>query len=146
MRLFSSLNISASGMTAQRLRLDIIANNIANANTTRTSAGGPYQRLVPLFAPRGPEAFFPNFLFPHLGSQVARGVKVVGIVKDPAPPRLVYNPDHPDAGEDGYVALPNVNVVTEMTDLLSASRAYEANVAAFNAAKNMAMRALELGR
>lgn len=145
MSFFSSFDISASGMTAQRLRMDLIANNLANANTTRTREGGPYQRQVPLFSSRDTAAPFPAFL---AGAQrkAGGGVRVVGIVEDPAPPRLVYDPEHPDAREDGYVAYPNVNVVTEMTDLIAASRAYEANVTAFNAAKTMASIALDIGR
>ncbi|HHW92295.1 MAG TPA: flagellar basal body rod protein FlgC [Firmicutes bacterium] len=145
MGFFSSFNISASGMTSQRLRMDLIANNLANVNTTRTRDGGPYQRQVPLFGSRDTAAHFPAFLAGWQRNE-GGGVRVVGIVKDPAPPRLVYDPEHPDAGEDGYVAYPNVNVVMEMTDLIAASRAYEANVTAFNAAKTMASLALEIGR
>jgi len=132
--------ISASGMTAERLRMDTIANNLANANTTRTAAGGPYRRQVPVFAARE------RGLRSGPGGFAGAGVRVVGIRHDPGPPRLVYDPSHPDAGPDGYVAMPNVDVVREMVDLISASRAYEANVAAFNTAKSMAMRALEIGR
>ncbi|HHY36696.1 MAG TPA: flagellar basal body rod protein FlgC [Firmicutes bacterium] len=145
MGLFSSFDISASGMTAQRLRMDLIANNLANVNTTRTSDGGPYQRQVPLFSSRDAAPLFPAFLDRKIKS-TGGGVRIVGIVKDPAPPRLVYDPEHPDAGEDGYVAYPNVNVIMEMTDLIAASRAYEANVTAFNAAKTMASIALDIGR
>lgn len=138
-----SFAISASGMTAERLRMDMIANNLANANTTRTAEGGPYRRQVPVFAPR------------EMSRSLARrsgvaftgmGVRVVGIYEDDAPPRLVYDPQHPDADENGYVQMPNVDVVREMVDLISASRAYEANITAFNTAKSMAMRALDIGR
>jgi len=138
-----SFAISASGMTAERLRMDIIANNLANANTTRTAEGGPYRRQVPVFAPR------------EMSRSLARrsgvaftgmGVRVVGIYEDDAPPRLVYDPQHPDADENGYVQMPNVDVVREMVDLISASRAYEANITTFNTAKSMAMRALDIGR
>ncbi|NLP17893.1 MAG: flagellar basal body rod protein FlgC [Firmicutes bacterium] len=144
--LFSGFNISASGMTAQRLRMDLIANNLANATTTRTKDGGPYQRQVPVFAQRDATPFLPAALIADFNKRTAGGVKVEAIIKDPTPPRRVFNPDHPDAGEDGYVAFPNVNVVMEMTDLLAASRAYEANVTAFDAVKTMANLALEIGR
>lgn len=137
MTLFRSFDISASGLTAQRLRMDTIANNLANANTTRTERGGPYRREMPMFAAR--EAAGSD------GDEMA-GVRVLGIAEDTDPPRLVYDPGHPDANTDGYVQMPNVNVVTEMVDMISASRAYEANVTALNAAKAMAMKALEIGR
>jgi flagellar basal-body rod protein FlgC len=145
MQIFSSLNISASGMTAQRLRLDLIANNLANVNTTRTEGGGPYQRQIPLFAAKKEASSLSNFRNNYF-NPIGSGVRVVGIVKDPTPAKVVYDPQHPDAGPDGYVAMPNVNVVMEMTDLISASRAYEANVTAFNAGKTMAIQALEIGR
>ncbi|HEY8496796.1 MAG TPA: flagellar basal body rod protein FlgC [Limnochordales bacterium] len=132
--------ISASGMTAERLRMDTIANNLANANTTRTAGGGPYRRQVPVFAAR--ETRVPG----RPGGFTGAGVRVIGIHHDSSPPRLVYDPNHPDADANGYVAMPNVDVVREMVDLITASRAYEANVTAFNTAKNMAMRALDIGR
>lgn len=139
MSLFGSFDISASGMTAERLRMDTIANNLANVNTTRTARGGPYRRQMVVFEER---------LVQALGAGRARGagVRVSRIVEDNDPPRLQYDPDHPDADDQGYVALPNINVVTEMVDMISASRAYEANVAALNAAKAMALKALEIGR
>src|SRR5690606_8783569 len=133
-----SFSISASGMTAERLRMDTIANNLANANTTRTADGGPYRRQVPVFAVRE------TGLGARPGRFTGGGVRVVGIRHDPGPPRLVYDPSHPDAGPDGYVAMPNVDLVREMVDLITASRAYEANVTAFNTAKSMAMRALDI--
>lgn len=138
-----SFSISASGMTAERLRMDTIANNLANANTTRTADGGPYRRQVPVFAVREMSrtgARRGNAAFTGMG------VRVVGIYRDDSPPRLVYDPEHPDADENGYVHMPNIDVVREMVDLISASRAYEANITAFNTAKSMAMRALEIGR
>jgi flagellar basal-body rod protein FlgC len=142
---FANLDIAASGLSAQRLRLDIIANNLANAETTRTAAGGPYRRRLPVFAPREATSFQYFFQAAAEGG-VGRGVRVTGIVTDPSPLRRVYQPGHPDADAAGYVAYPNVNVVTEMVDMISASRAYEANAAAFNAGKGMALEALELGR
>lgn len=136
--MFSVFNISASGLTAERLRMDIISNNIANANSTRTESGGPYRRELPVFA---------TILERELAKNtVANGVKVVGIVKDNSPFKMVYDPGHPDSNAQGYVEMPNVEVVKEMVDLITASRAYEANIAVINAAKNAAAKALEIGR
>ncbi|UCC68842.1 MAG: flagellar basal body rod protein FlgC [Armatimonadota bacterium] len=126
-----SFDISASGLSAQRARLDILASNIANVETTRTPAGGPYRRLLPVFASR---------------AKNPGGVEMIGIAVDPRDPRRVYQPGHPDADADGFVAYPNVNIVEEMVDLVSATRSYQANAAAYNAAKSMAQRALDLGR
>lgn len=138
MGIYSVFNISASGLTAERLRMDIISNNIANVNSTRTEAGGAYRREVPVFA---------TLLEQELGkTPKANGVKVVGVVKDNSPLKLVFDPAHPDANADGYVEMPNVEVVKEMIDLITASRAYEANVAVVNAAKSAAAKALEIGR
>jgi len=125
----SSLKISASALAAQRTRLDVIARNIANAEVTRTPSGGPYVRQQVVFQalPEG-------------------GVAVAEVRPDPTPPRRVYDPGHPDADPEGYVALPNVNTVEEMVDLMVATRAYEANVTAMQAAKGMIRKALELGR
>lgn len=149
MNFFRAMDISASGLTAQRLRLDIIANNLANAETTRTETGGPYRRQVPVFeARRAPESF--SAVLDQLTEAGDRfdggGVRVVGIQEDQSPFRLRYDPGHPDADAQGYVRLPNVNVVTEMVDLISATRAYEANVTAINSAKSIISRALEIGR
>ncbi len=148
MSLFNSFAISASGLTAERLRMDVIANNIANANTTRTVEGGPYIRQRVIFEPRGEKL---GFLVPFMFEKNKRisqfqGVKVTGIVRDPEPPRLIYDPGHPDADKDGYVAMPNVNIVKEMVDMISATRAYEANVTAINSAKTMAAKALDIGK
>jgi flagellar basal-body rod protein FlgC len=143
---FSSLKISASGLTAQRLRLDIIANNLANAETTRTAEGGPYRRQLPVFAARK-EASFRRYMNRALSKQpVGQGVCVTRIGEDTSPLKRRYQPGHPDADEEGYVLYPNVNVVTEMVDMISASRSYEANAAAFNASRSMVVKALELGR
>lgn len=150
MRLFSAIEASASGLTVQRLRLDLIASNLANAETTRTPEGGPYVRKVAIVAPRNPGYSFRELLalkwgsLPGDGSPV--GVEVVSVARDPTPPRRVYMPGHPDADDDGYVTFPNVNVVTEMVDMMAATRAYEANVTAIEAAKAMATRALEMLR
>lgn len=141
--MLKSFAISASGMTAERLRMDTIANNLANAETTRTPEGGPYRRQVPVFSSRLAASMTRRSAE---GEFRGMGVRVVRIESSDAPPRLVYDPHHPDADENGYVAMPDVNVPREMVDLISASRAYEANVTAFNTAKNMAMRALDIGR
>lgn len=152
MGMFSSINTAASGLTAQRLRQDVIADNIANANTTRTTEGGPFRRSRVVMRPRasGPDWRSP-FLPGALDNGVGEGVRVVEVEKDmDAELRLVYDPTHPDAIQSGpragYVEYPNVNVVTEMVDLIDASRAYEANVAVVNGAKTMFQRALEIGR
>lgn len=152
MRLFDAIDASASGLTAQRLRLEIISSNIANAETTRTPTGTPYRRRVPLYAPRDGYGSFATFLrnrILHGNETVAgpfNGVRVVGIMDDVSPFKLKYDPGHPDADERGYVRLPNVDVITEMVDMIDATRAYEANVTAIQAAKSMALKALEIGR
>jgi flagellar basal-body rod protein FlgC len=142
MKLFRNFEISASALTAERLRMDLISNNIANVNTIKTKEGGPYRRQVPVFS---------QVLENEINAQgivVSRpgGVQVTKIKTDGRPPRLVYDPGHPDANAQGYVAYPDINVVTEMVDLIGASRSYEANVTAFNAAKDMFRAALDMGR
>ena len=161
MSLFGAIDISASGLTAQRLRMDLIGNNIANINTTRTDqltpAGNPvpYSRQVAVFVPRPPETPFSSILGETLGDRnVGNGVQVASIERDTqAPFHLDYNPGSPDAAKVaeqglpvGYVRQPNVSIVTEMVDMISASRAYEANVTALNASKSMAAKALEIGK
>jgi len=144
MSLFSGMNISASGMSAQRLRMDIIAKNIANVQTTRDENGKPYRRKAVVFAEKNATPF--QEVFMRTAGIIGSGVKVTKIVEDRSPLRKVYDPTHPDADEDGYVSYPNVNVVQEMTDLIDATRSYEANVTAFNATKNMALKGLEIGK
>jgi flagellar basal-body rod protein FlgC len=145
MGLFDAISISASGLTAERLRMDVISNNIANANTTRTEEGGPYRRQMVIFQAReGETSSFYDLLQKKV--QPGTGVRAVKIVKDPSPLRLIYDPSHPDADQQGMVNLPNVNIVAEMVDLIAATRAYEANVTALNSTKTMANRALEIGR
>jgi flagellar basal-body rod protein FlgC len=144
---FAPFAISASALTAERLRMDVISNNIANANTTRTIEGGPYVRQRVVFAPRfdATPAFAP--LLPTMTPDgLPVGVRVTSIQRDPAPPKMVYDPGHPDANAEGYVAMPNVNVVNEMVDMISATRAYDANITAFNATKSMALQALTIGK
>ncbi len=144
MGMFRAIDAAASGMTAERLRMDVISNNIANANTTRTVEGGAYRRQMVVFEPRSGQASFGEMLSRQIDA--GDGVRVTGITKDNAPLKLMYDPNHPDANRDGYVEMPNVNIVTEMVDMITASRAYEANVAAVNAAKSMAAKALDIGR
>ena len=147
MGFFSSLRVSASGLSAERLHMDVISNNLANANTTRTPEGGPYKRQRVVFAPRTQR---PLFYVPNMPAQevnfLGNGVRVLNIVPDQSPAKRIYDPNHPDANAEGYVMMPNINPVTEMVDMISATRAYEANVAAINAATSMALKALEIGR
>ncbi len=152
MGLFTTINTAATGLTAQRTRLDVIANNIANVNTTRTTEGGPFRRSRVVFRPQVSQPYWRSpFLPTFLKEQIGRGVRVVKVEKDyDAEVRLVYDPTHPDAIQSGprqgYVEYPNVNVVNEMVDMISASRAYEANVAIMNGSKSMFLKALEIGR
>jgi len=127
----SAIDTSASGLSAQRRRLEVIARNLANAETTRTPQGGPYQRQLVVFSQQ---------------LEQAGGVEVAEVSTDPSPGRTIYQPGHPDADERGYVTLPNVNVMEEMVDMIGATRSYEANVTALNATKSMVRKALELGR
>lgn len=152
MGMFNAIDIAASGMTAERLRLDVVSNNLANVNTTRTEKGTPYRRQIVVFEPR---ENFESVLQSNLSkeqaaeakiNQVGQGVRAQAIIEDQSPFRAVYEPGHPDADAQGYVLMPNVNAVAEMIDMLSASKAYEANVAAVNAAKSMALKALDIGK
>ncbi|WP_371371265.1 flagellar basal body rod protein FlgC [Sporomusa aerivorans] len=144
MGMFRAIDAAASGMTAERLRMDVISNNIANVNTTRTAEGGPYRRQLVVFEPRSEQTSFSQMLSREM--EAGDGVRVTGIIKDNAPLKLMYDPNHPDANRDGYVEMPNVNIVSEMVDMITASRAYEANVTAVNAAKSMALKALDIGK
>jgi len=152
MKLSSGFDANASALTAQRLRMDVISSNIANAETTRAKyVNGefvPYSRKMVVMEPTSPS--FSDVLAGEIaggGSQAASpGVKVTKIVEDRTPFKLVYNPTHPDADEDGYVKMPNVDIAKEMIDMISASRAYEANITALNASKGMFAKALEIGK
>ena len=145
MALFTGKNINASGMSAERLRLDVISENIANANTTRTKEGGPYVRKNVIFTEKVSTADSFGEVLNRTISGIGDGVKVTAITKDTdTDMNLVYEPSHPDADENGYVLYPNVNIVTEMTDLIDASRAFEANATAFEASKNVASRGLSI--
>ncbi len=146
MSVFSALNVSASGMTAQRLRLDLISQNIANVNTTRDENGEVYRRQVAVFREKTEGVGTFNNMLSATSTTYGRGVVVSAIAEDHVTAmKKVYDPSHPDADEDGYVTLPNVNTVTEMTNMIDASRSYEANVTAFNATKNMLLKGLEVG-
>ncbi len=140
-----AMMISASALTAERTRMNLIASNLANANSTRTPEGGPYKRKDAVFASMSMENSFPSVLDKR-GQSGAKGVEVMEITEDRSPPRLQYEPGHPDANAQGYVAFPNVNVVEEMADMISATRAYEANVTAAKASMSIQMKALEIGR
>ncbi|QTQ13737.1 flagellar basal body rod protein FlgC [Treponema parvum] len=152
MGIFSSINIAATGLSAERLRTDVISNNIANASTTRTQEGGVFKRSRVIFEPvaaSNPQWRTP-FVPEDLDNGPGKGVKVLEIVKDTSEGRMVYDPSHPDAIKSGpnkgYVEYPNVNIVNEMVDLISSSRAYEANTAVIQGAKEMFNAALEIGR
>ena len=150
MGLFTSINIASSGMGAQRLRADVIADNMANVNTTRTNEGGVFRRSRVIMRPRVQQPYWRSPFLPQmLDNGPGQGVRVTGIKKDQSPPRLVYDPTHPDAileGEkQGYVEYPNVDVVTEMVDLIEANRMYEANAQVVEGYKSMFQRALDIG-
>lgn len=146
MDFFSSMRVSASGLDAQTKRMNTISSNIANAETTRTPDGtGPYKRKDPVLAAQTDRESFGEILQNELDENI-QGVQVQEIAEDSHPPRMVYKPSDPDANAEGYVAMPNVNTVEEMANMISAQRSYEANVTAMNAAKAMAQKALEIGR
>ena len=149
MGMFTAFDISASGLTAQRYRMDIISENVANANTTRTQNGDPYVRKVVYFEEKGVRG---SDTFSHVLNSVSKnyagkGVKVGKVLEDrKTPQNIVYDPSHPDADENGYVIYPNVNIITEMTNLIDASRSYEANATAFEASKAIAKQGLTMGQ
>ncbi len=145
MDFFSAMRVSASGLNAQMKRMNTISSNIANAETTRTEEGGPYKRKDPVFTAITDRENFGEILQNQMDENI-QGVQVTEIVEDKTPPRLVYKPGHPDANAQGYVAMPNVNTVHEMANMINAQRSYESNVTAINAAKAMAAKALEIGR
>ena len=144
MSFLSSMSISASALTATRLRMDVIAENMANSNTTRTANGEPYRRKYVVFQERVNDRAFASFF--NRARQTPGGVRVVHIGEDQSEFKYDFNPSHPDADEEGYVRLPNVEVVQEMVDMMSAYRAYEANITALNAFKDMATKTLEIGK
>ncbi len=137
MNLIAGIDLTSGALSAQRMRLDIVAQNIANAQTTRTPSGGPYQRQI---------VSFESELVKQAGSRSLETVRVAGITADRSPGQQVYNPQHPDAGPDGLVTMPNVNLAYEMVDLITASRAYEANLSVAKNARTLAMKTLEIGK
>ena len=146
MDLFTAMDISASGLNAHRGVLEVIASNLANAHTTRTEGGGPYmRRRAVLAADPAAASPFPQILVSRLNAE-SPGVKWEVRPDDDREPEIVFDPGHPDADEDGYVALPNINIMEEMVNMMAAVRCYEANVTAFNAAKSMALKSLEIGK
>lgn len=147
MSFLSSLNISASGMTAQRMRLDVASENVANIETTRTESGGPYRRKMIVLQAK--DDSFREVLSRTMAGknvQTRAGVQATQILDDQTELKAVYEPDHPDADENGYVRMPNIDMVKEITDSMAASRSYEANITAYNAVKLMAQKALEIGK
>ena len=148
MAFLSSLNIVGSGLTAQQLRLDVISENITNQNTTRTENGGPYRRKIVVFESEETQSPFQKALAKARGEAVptSGGVRVTEIAEDPSDFKLVYDPTNPDANADGYVEMPNVDLVKEMADAMAASQAYSANVTAFNVLKQVASKGLEIGK
>lgn len=145
MDLYDALQTSSTGLSAQRLRMNLISANLANANTTRTPEGGPYRRKEVVFAAKPNPASFRDALRAHQGKAPA-DVQAVQIIDDNRAPVQKFAPQHPDADADGYVRMPNVNVMEEMVNMISATRSYEANVTAIRAAKDMALKALEIGK
>ena len=145
MDFFTSMNVSATALSAERTRMNLISSNLANANTTRTAEGGPYKRKDAVFMADAQVESFGDML--QKASKISpRGVRVAQIVEDQKPPRVQYDPAHPDADPQGFVSLPNVNVLEEMADMIAATRAYEANITATQSAKSMALKTLEIGR
>lgn len=161
--LFTALDISASGLNSQRTRMNVISENIANAETTRTADGTPYRRKLTVLESGQPGKKFSEIItnpklkfkrtnpnhrpeqpFKEIELNPKYGVHVDSIVKDMSPFRMEYDPNHPDANENGYVAKPNVNIIAEMTELVSATRSFEANVTAFNSSKDMLRKAIRL--
>lgn len=153
MAFLNTMNIVGSGLTAQQLRLDIISENVTNSSTTRTENGGTYRRKVVVFeANTGDDSFRAAMLRAAQGQPVSRrgemvgGVRVTGILEDPSDFKLAYDPAHPDADEEGYVSLPNVDMVKEITDAMAASQAYSSNVTVFNSIKSVVLKGLDIGK
>jgi flagellar basal-body rod protein FlgC len=161
--IFSSLKINASALSVQRRRMNVVARNLANVNTTRTEEGGPYRRETVVVREKEPQGEFGKMMdnlrvhlnhtnrkhmdswkYPPAADNDPGGAEVDGILQDENPPKMVYDPQHPDADADGYVAMPNINPVTEMVEIISASRAYEANLTAIDADKKIVKKSLEI--
>ena len=150
MDFFDSLQTSASGLTAQRFRMNLVSNNLANVNTTRTEQGGPYTRKDPVFAATSANASFDDVMNAALNNKSVNSqsteVNVVDVISDQRKPIMKYDPMHPDADSNGFVSMPNINVMEEMVNMMAASRSYEANVTAISTSKNMVMKALDIGK
>ena len=145
MDFLTALKISSSALSAQRLRMDVISSNLANISTTRSPEGGPYRRRDVVFASQPVNSSFGEMLNAEVDKNLQK-VEVVDITVDSKPPKMIYDPRHPDANALGYVGMPDINVIEEMVNILSATRSYEANVAVVNATKSMVTKALEIGR
>ena len=145
MNFFDALRVSSSGLAAQRVRMNLAANNLANMHTTKTPEGGPFKRKDVVFASQPLEKSFGETLSSRMNGKLSE-VRVAGIIDDPRPPKTVHDPQHPDADEKGYVKTPNINLMEEMVNMISATRSYEANVTAIKASKDMALKALEIGK
>ncbi|RLC30321.1 MAG: flagellar basal body rod protein FlgC [Deltaproteobacteria bacterium] len=145
MNFIDALQISASGLASQRIRMNVISSNLANSNTTRTAEGGPYRRKDVVFSSQPLGESFQEAMVPGVDGNLSE-VKVTRIIEDPRPSVLKYDPHHPDADSNGFVRLPNINLIEEMVNMMSAVRSYEANVTAVNATKKMALKALEIGK
>ena len=145
MNFFDALRLSSSGLAAQRLRMNVVTSNLANINTTRTRQGGPYRRKDVVFAGQALTQSFRDTLRSRMKGQLSE-VKVAKIIEDPRPSHTKYDPHHPDADEKGFIKTPNINLMEEMVNMLSATRSYEANVTAIKATKDMALKALEIGQ
>jgi len=145
MNFFDALRVSSSGLSAQRIRMNLAANNLANINTTKTPEGGPYRRKDAVLASRPLEESFGDALRSRMDGKLSE-VRVADIIDDPRPPHTKYDPQHPDADEKGYIKTPNINLMEEMVNMISATRSYEANVTAIKATKDMALKALEIGK
>ncbi|MCJ7809033.1 MAG: flagellar basal body rod protein FlgC [Desulfobulbaceae bacterium] len=145
MNFLDALRVRSSGLSAQRIRMNLAANNLANINTTKTPEGGPYRRKDVVFASQPLEKTFGDTLESQMTGKLSE-VRVVGIIEDPRPPHTKFDPQHPDADEKGYVKTPNINLMEEMVNMISATRSYEANVTAIKASKDMALKALEIGK
>jgi flagellar basal-body rod protein FlgC len=149
MGIFDAIDVAGSGLSAERLRMDVTSENLANAQTTKGADGQPYRRKEVVLQQAGAAGTFGSALTVAMGrgsASAVRGVQVAGIVEDASPLKRIYDPGHPDADKSGYVTMPNVNTVTEMTDLISSSRAYEANVTAMQTAKQLFVKTLDILR
>lgn len=143
--LFSAIDVSSTALEAQRMRINILSSNLANINSTRTEEGGPYRRKSPVFSSDNVADNFEDVLDNRVREGIKK-VRVADIVVDDKPPKMVYDPKHPDANDQGFVALPNINMMEELVNIMSASRSYEANVTALNSTKSMLLKALQIGQ